>query len=480
MTRKAIYMGPRLKRLRRDLGLTQANMATDLEISPSYVALMERNQRPLTADLLLKLAVTYRIDIAELADDGQDALNARLLAVLREPFFADIDLPALDIADIAASYPAFGEAFLRLHTAYAEEQLALAERHLRGSREVEDGSERADPVSEARQFLAARRNCFPALDDSAAAVAEQAQSVEAMIERLKTRHGLTVRIVEPAVILGALRWHDQHRDRVYLSQLLDHPARRFQLALQLALMEARELIAVIAGEGRFSSQNGHRLARRDLQGQALDRRHRALFNYWAAALLMPYRPFIRAARKARHDIEALAGEFGTSFEQAAHRLTTLQRPGDEGVPFFFLRVDRAGNVSKRLDGAGFPFARHGGACPLWTVHSTFEAPGKVIAQRLELPDGQRFISIARTVSAGGGAWHTPVAQRSVALACAAEFAHLLVYADQQGEGEFTPIGIACHLCHRPQCIARSAPPLGRDMAPDEHLESGVPFAFADR
>lgn len=468
MTRKAIYMGPRLKRLRRDLGLTQSNMATDLEISPSYVALMERNQRPITADLLLKLAVTYRIDIATLADDGQDELNARLQSVLREPFFADIDLPALDIADIAASYPAFGEALLRLHTAYGEEQLALAERQDKATADRSDGNWRADPVNEARHFLAARRNCFPTLDDSASALAEEVGSIEAMVERLKTRHGLAVRFVEPPVILGAVRWHDQHRDRVYFSQLLDHSGRRFQLALQLALMEMRDPIAAIVAEGRFETDNGRRLARR------------ALVNYWAAALLMPYRPFIRAARKARHDIEALAREFGTSFEQVAHRLTTLQRPGDEGVPFFFLRVDRAGNVSKRLDGAGFPFARHGGACPLWNVHSTFDAPGKVLTQRLELPDGQRFISIARTVTAGGGAYNAPVVQRSVALTCAADFAHLVVYADGADSAEFTPIGIACHLCHRPQCIARSAPPLGRDMAPDEHLESGVPFAFADR
>ncbi len=468
MTRKAIYMGPRLKRLRRDLGLTQANMATDLEISPSYVALMERNQRPLTADLLLKLAVTYRIDVATLADDGQEELNARLQSVLREPIFADIDLPALDIADIAASYPAFGEALLRLHTAYGEEQLALAERREGTVGGPTDGPSRADPVNEARAFLAARRNCFPALDDSAAALADELRCVEAMVARLKARHGLTVRFVESSVILGALRWHDQHRDRVYLSQLLDDPARRFQLALQLALLEVRAPIDALIAEGRFETASGRSLARR------------ALTNYWAAALLMPYRPFSRAARKARHDIEALAREFGTSYEQVAHRLTTLQRPGEEGVPFFFLRVDRAGNVSKRLDGAGFPFARHGGACPLWNVHSTFEAPGRVITQRLELPDGQRFISIARTVTAGGGAYSAPVAQRSVALACSAEFATQLVYAEGKDGAGFTPIGIACHLCHRPQCIARSAPPMGRDMAPDEHLESGVPFAFADR
>lgn len=466
MARSATYIGPRLKRLRRELGLTQANMATDLDISPSYVALMERNQRPVTADLLLALARTYHVDLAYLADGGQDEMSARLKAVLREPIFADIDLPALDISDISASYPGFGEALLRLHTAYSEEQMALAERR----EQISTGGpveSTLDPVAQARNFLAARRNCFPVLDESAAAIAAEAGSADALVERLKAKHAISVRFVDPEVILGALRWHDQHRERLYLSQLLDHPARRFQLALQIALLEAKEQIDRVLAEGRLESDNARRLTRR------------ALANYWAAAFMMPYRPFLRAARKSRHDIEALSREFGASFEQVAHRLTTLQQPGEEGVPFFFLRLDRAGNVSKRLDGGGFPLARHGGACPLWNVHATFERLGEVLAQRLELPDGQRFISIARTVRAGGGSYNAPSALRSVALTCPDEFASHLVYADALTAAEPTPIGVACHLCHRPRCIARSAPPIGREIRGDDYRETAAPFSFAD-
>ena len=465
MARTATYIGPRLKRLRRELGLTQANMAADLDISPSYVALIERNQRPVTADLLLAIARTYPVDLAYLADGGQEEMSARLKAVLAEPIFADIDLPSLDISDIAASYPGFGEALLRLHTAYTEEQMALAERREQGTGPI--GESALDPVAQARNFLAARRNCFPALDDSAASVAAEAGSIEALIERLKTRHAINVRFVDPEVILGALRWHDQHRQRVYLSQLLDHPGKRFQLALQIALIEANGLIDRILTEGRLETDNARRLTRR------------ALANYWAAAFMMPYRPFLRSARKSRHDIEALSREFGASFEQVAHRLTTLQQPGEEGVPFFFLRLDRAGNVSKRLDGGGFPLARHGGACPLWNVHATFEQPGQVLAQRLELPDGQRFISIARSVRAGGGAYHAPSALRSVALTCPEEFGSHLVYADALAASEPTPIGVACHLCHRPRCIARSAPPIGREIRGDDYRETPAPFSFAD-
>lgn len=475
MARKALFMGPRLKRVRRDLGLTQANMAADLDISPSYVALMERNQRPVTADLLLKLAGTYKIDIASLADDDSEELGKRLQATIKQPIFADIDLPGLDCADIATSYPGFSEAFLRLHTAFTEEQMAHAQRREMAAGSGSTDAQAADPVGEARAFLAARRNCFPALDDQAAEVAEELRGengreesvwTDALIGRIVRKHGQKVRFTDPEIMLGSLRWHDRHREQVIVSNLLDHPGRRFQLALQIALLEGRKVISEQLLEGRFSGENARRLAQKALTG------------YWAAALLMPYRPFLRAARQTRHDIEALSRRFAASFEQVAHRLTTMGRSGEEGVPFFFLRVDRAGNVSKRLDGAGFPFARTGGSCPLWNVHGTFETPGRIRPQWLELPEGERFFSIARTVEAGGGSWTSARVMRSVALACAGEHARQIVYADGLDEKKTTPIGVACRLCHRPHCIARSAPPIGREMRPDDNRDTGVPFAFS--
>lgn len=466
MARNALYMGPRLKRIRRDLGLTQANMATDLDISPSYIALMERNQRPVTADLLLRLARTYAIDIASLADEESEELPARLTAVLKEPLFADIDLPALDIADIATSYPAFAEALLRLHTAFSEERLELAQRRETGEAGSAGEPVVTDPATEARHFLAARRNYFPLLDNSAAELAEAIRGIEGLSRRLTDHHGIRVQFIEPEIILGAQRFFDLHRRQVLISLQLDHESRLFQLASQLATMEAREDIDRLVGEGRFTSDNARRLARRGLAA------------YWAAALLMPYRRFLQAARSLRYDVEALARSFGVSFEQAAHRLTTLQRPGEEGVPFFFLRVDPAGNVSKRLDGAGFPFARHGGGCPLWNVHSAFQTPGRVVTQRLELPDGQRFFSIARTVVSGGGSWSATSVPRAVALACAEEHMGALIYGDDAATIKPTPIGVACHLCHRPRCIARAAPPIGRDLRSDEYRDTGIPFAFA--
>lgn len=463
---RPVYMGPRLKRLRRELGLTQAEMAADLDISASYVALLERNQRPLTADMLLRLARVYRLDMAEVAGDGGVEHTARLQAVLKGPMFADIDLPPLEVADVATNYPGITEALLRLHTAYHQEQLALADRDAEPGAGAVEGP---DPVAESRRFLAARRNSFPILDDAAERLAQAAGGVEGLTAYLKSRHGLRVRRLPSDVMFGSIRRFDRHRDEILIDETLDGASQSFQLALQLVYIELRKDIDTVLKDGAFESEAGARLTRR------------ALANYTAAAVMMPYSAFARAVEARHYDVEALARQFGTSFEQTAHRLTTLQKPGQERVPFFFIRVDQAGNVSKRLDGAGFPFARHGGGCPLWTVHQLFGMPRRIVTQWLELPDGQRFFSIARTVTAGGGSYGSPVVERSIALACAAEHAGRLIYARGQAEAprEATPIGVTCRLCHRTDCTARSAPPIGRQVLPDDYRRTRAPFGFSD-
>ncbi|MFM8819466.1 MAG: short-chain fatty acyl-CoA regulator family protein [Phenylobacterium sp.] len=462
---RRLYVGPSLRRLRRDLGLTQSDMAQDLEVSASYIALLERNHRPLSAEMLVRLAQTYRLDVAALAAESGDD-SARLQAALRDPMFGGIELKALEVADAAANFPGVTEAFLRLYTAYREEQLALADRSVDG-REGEDAS---DPVAESRRFLAARRNSFPGLDDAAERLAQAVAGNEGLAGHLKARHGLRVRRLPPDVMTGATRRLDRHRREVLLDDTLDGASQSFQLALQTAYLELEAEIGEVLAEGAFETEGGQRLT------------WRALASYAAAALLMPYTAFARAAEARRYDVEALARQFGASFEQTAHRLTTLQKPGQERVPFFFIRVDEAGNVSKRLDGAGFPFARHGGGCPLWSVHQAFRTPRQIVTQWLELPDGQKFFSIARTVTAGGGGFGAPRIERAIALGCAEEHAHRLVYAaDHRGGGpeQATPIGVTCRLCHRAECAARSAPPIGRQILPDDYRRTLAPFGFSD-
>lgn len=463
------YAGPSLRRIRRDRGLTQQDMAADLDVSPSYIALIERNHRPLTAELLLRLAQTYKVDLSKLADEGTDDA-ARLRTILKDPIFADIELPSLEIADVVTNFPGIAEAFLRLYTAYQEEQLALADHGAEIKPVPGRRPDSSDPVGESRRFFAARRNFFPLLDDLAERLAQSVRSADSLTGYLAERHSLKVRRVPPEVMVGSVRRYDFHRREILLDDELDQASQNFQLALQLAYLEMGKEFDAILHEGTFSSEAAERLTRR------------ALASYAAAALLMPYGTFARAVELRHYDIEALGRQFGVSFEQVAHRLTTLQKPGQERVPFFFIRVDEAGNVSKRLDGAGFPFARHGGGCPLWNVHKAFRTPRTIITQWLELPDGQRFFSIARTVTAGGGGYGRPRVDRAVALCCAAEHAAKLIYTRDKpdlGAGSATPIGVACHVCQRTECTARSAPPIGRQILPDDIRRTSTPFGFSD-
>lgn len=466
MEKQGVYLGPRLRRLRRELGLTQATMAEDLGISPSYVALMERNQRPVTAETLLRLAKAYKIDFSEFASDSSTDVAARLQALTSDPILDDIEFEPLEIPDVAHSFPAFAEAMLRLHTAYREEQIALAERRQGSGGDGLDMS--VDPVAAVRNFLSARRNCFPLLDAASEKLSVKILELGGQANYLQQTHGLRIRRLPSSVMTGSMRRLNWHRKELLLDESLDQASQNFQLALQVAYLEFDRDLLTAVNEGNFINDNAKRLA------------HRALAAYCAAAIIMPYAAFARAAESRKYDVEALARQFGASFEQTAHRLTTLQKPGQERVPFFFIRVDMAGNVSKRLNSAGFPFARHGGGCPLWTVHQVFTTPRKIVTQWLELPDGQRFFSIARTVNSGGGGFGIPIVERAVALVCDAHHADRLIYsqADRQAAAP-TPIGIACRLCHRMSCTARSEPPMGRQITLDNFHRPQTPYSLND-
>jgi predicted transcriptional regulator/transcriptional regulator with XRE-family HTH domain len=466
MDKHGVYLGPRLRRLRRDLGLRQADMAADLEISPSYIALMERNQRPVTAETLLRLAKAYKVDFSDFGEQTGPDLIARLQTVMRDPIFADIDLVPLEIGDVVHSFPGVAEAMLRLYTAYKEEQFALADRRQEGFGDAVGTS--GDPVAAVRSFLSARRNCFPVLDTAAEKLSTKVAEAGGLPDYFKQRHQLRVRRLPSEVMAGSLRRLDWHRKDLLLDDTLDAASQNFQLAQQLAYLEFDQEIRNATQEGNFETENARRLA------------HRALAAYCAAAIIMPYAAFAKAVETRRYDIEALSRQFGTSFEQTAHRLTTLQKPGHERIPFFFIRVDVAGNVSKRLNSGNFPFARHGGGCPLWSVHQVFTTPRKVATQWLELPDGQRFFSIARTVSSGGGAFLAPRVERAVALVCEAHHAERLIYSRHHPQAAApTPIGIACRLCHRTTCTSRSEPPIGRQILPDDYRRTEAPFGFSD-
>ncbi|MEX6632615.1 helix-turn-helix domain-containing protein [Hyphococcus lacteus] len=463
---KPLYVGPRIRRIRRDLGLTQAQMAADLEVSASYVTLIERNQRPLPADLLLRIAETYGLDLSAFASGEDDVFN-QLEGMLVDPIFHELSITKEDVRDLMSANPAMGEAVAALYGAYRASRTSAMEARAAGK------AGGVDSVEEARDFITVTRNYFPVLDEMGEEIAAALSNdggnfFDALSKRFKTRHGLSVRVLPADIMVGAYRRHDRHRKQVMVSEALDLASRSFQLTLQLALIEGRAQLDAVVNQGAFESDAGRRLTRA------------ALANYLAGAIMLPYRKFHQSAEELSYDVESIARRFGASFEQVCHRLTTLQRPGAEGVPFFFLRIDAAGNVSKRFSGGVFPFARYGGSCPLWNLHDTFRTPRKIHTQTIQLPDGETYFSIARTVHGGEGGFNAPKAERAVTLGCELKYADKLIYAKNTdlGDGARAQIGVTCRLCSRPACAARAHPPLERRLIIDEHRRLATPFSFA--
>lgn len=463
--KRKLYVGPSIRRLRRERGLTQAQLAGELGVSPSYVNLIERNQRPASADLLVRAAEVYGLNLAAFAEGRSDDLFQSLGAAFQDPLFSNIGLTREDAHELASGNPMLGEAVARLYRAFQGAQSELTEARAAAR------SGPADAVEEARAFIQGNRNYFPALDEAGEAIASETEPgslFEFLIRRFADRHSIRIRILPASVMVGALRRYNRHAREIALSESLDAASRAFHLAHQLALMEQGGTLDRIVNDAKFESDSGRRLARA------------ALANYAAAAIMLPYGAFRAAAIELKHDIEAMSRRFGASFEQVAHRLTTLQRPGAEGVPFFFVRVDAAGNVSKRFSGDVFPFARYGGSCPLWNVHDAFRAPRRIVTQIIQLPTGEKFFSIARTVHGEAGGFGATKIDRAVALGCALDRAGDIVYA--QGldleNASTTPIGVTCRLCDRVDCAARAHPPLKRQLVFDEHRHLATPFSFA--
>lgn len=442
-------------------------MAGELGVSPSYVNLVERNQRPVSADLLVRIAGAYDLDLAAFSGERADDLFQTLNDAFADPILQNAGVTREDAHELAAGNPVLGDALAALYRAYRTAQSELLEARAGGR------SGDADPVDEARGFIQASRNYFAPLDEAGERIAgdigrAQSSLFDALARRFLDVHRLRVRVLPGEVMGGALRRLNRHSGEVLISESLDHASRTFHLALQLALIEESNALDRLVNEAKFETDAGRRLSRT------------ALANYAAAAIMLPYQAFRASATELRHDVEALSRRFNASFEQVAHRLTTLQKPGAEGVPFFFLRVDAAGNVSKRYSGGFFPFARYGGSCPLWNVHETFRTPRRILTQIVALPEGEKFFSIARTVHGGAGYYGAPSAERAVALGCELQHADKLVYADglDLAAAAPTPIGVTCRLCERPDCAARAHPPLKRRLIMDEHRRLATPFSFA--
>ena len=471
---RKLFLGARLKRLRRDLGVTQTRMAEDLGVSPSYFNLLERNQRPMTAQVLLRLAEAYDFDLKSLSSDPESASATGLAEVFSDQMFRDLGVARHEIAEVADSAPGVSEAIVRLYRAYLDQRRTSSD--LSDIGRPEDGAQQpiVTPSDWVRDYIQAQKNYFGDLEEAADELVGDLQPqpqdfAAAARERLAKKHGIQVRIVPVDVLPESVRRFDYHRRRLFLSELLTGAGRSFSLAYQLAVLEHGELIDKLADRANPPDKPTRALLKVSLA------------NSLAAGVLMPYQAFHDAAEATAYDIELIRARFGVSFEQACHRLTTLARPGQRGVPFFMVRVDSAGNISKRFAGSAFPFSRFGGACPRWNIHSCFRTPGRIISQIVETPDSQRYFTIARTVARVA----TPFtgaedSELAIGMGCELKYAERLVYSRglDLKEPVATPIGPACRICERPACPQRAAEPINRTLMVDDFTKSISPYPFA--
>ncbi|MBN9582916.1 MAG: DUF2083 domain-containing protein [Afipia sp.] len=474
---KKLFVGPRFRRIRQQLGLSQTQIAEGLGISPSYINLIERNQRPVTAQILLRLAETYDLDLRDLATADEDRFFAELNEIFSDPLFRQIDLPKQELRDLAELCPGVTHALQRLYAAYTEarrgETMAAAQFAERSEGGVGARFE-ANPIERVRDLIEANRNYFPELETAAETVRDElnvaAQDLlAALTARLRERHAMTVRIMPVDVMRETLRRWDRHRRQLLISELIDLPGRAFQLAIQVALAECGPTIDAIVNRAGPLDDTTRKLYRITLA------------NYYAAAVMMPYPAFQSAAETLGYDLQVLGQRFNAGFEQICHRLTTLQRPNARGVPFFMLRVDNAGNVSKRFSSGTFPFSKFGGTCPLWNVHSTFDTPDRMLQQVIELPDGSRYFSIAQMVRRPAAPYPQPQPRFAIGLGCEIRHAAKLVYAGglDLDTIQGAPIGVNCRLCERENCSQRAEPPLTRTLILDEYTRRVSSFSFSN-
>ncbi|MBC2644374.1 MULTISPECIES: short-chain fatty acyl-CoA regulator family protein [unclassified Rhodococcus (in: high G+C Gram-positive bacteria)] len=465
-----MYAGARLRRLREERGLTQSALAKTLGLSTSYFNQLENDQRPLTVQVLLKLNSELDLDMGFFAADT----DARLLADLQEVFGENpdaADISATDIDELISRVPDAARVLVGLHRRLrgATEQLEQFSSGIDG--QLPDRST-AMPYEDVRDFFYDQRNHIPALDTAAENLFTSRGltlgGLDLQLSRLLAdEHGITVSIrTDDPARPGPKRTFDPAARILTLARRLSPGQRAFQLATQLAFLTQAETIDTIVTRAESLPDQSRALARVGLA------------NYFAGALILPYTHFLTAAEALRYDIDLLGMKFEVGFETVCHRLSTLQRRGRRGVPFFFVRTDRAGNISKRQSATAFHFSRVGGSCPLWVVHEAFATPGRIRTQIAQMPDGRSYLWLARTTDESTPGYLSQKRDFAIGLGCDLTYASKLVYSHGLHVDDPTaavPIGAGCKVCERPNCAQRAFPQLGRTINVDENSAATIPY-----
>ncbi|MDR6754778.1 putative transcriptional regulator/transcriptional regulator with XRE-family HTH domain [Mycoplana sp. BE70] len=470
MAENKIFAGPKVRRIRNTLGLTQTAMAQALSISPSYLNLIERNQRPLTVQLLLRLASVYKVDLEDL--QGEASGSARQLReVFADPLLAG-ELPGdQELVEVVEAAPNVAGGILKLYRAYREQALRLsdlAELLSREGRATSLAGARL-PMDEVREKLEQRPNYFDGIDLAAElfheTLAPGDDLMGALKGWLKREHGVVVRLLPIHAMPTLRRRFDRHSMRLFLSERLSMHDQLREVAMEAVQIVLQGEIAAELDQLGLSGGEARRIARFELA------------RYAAHALMMPYESFCATAQRVRFDIDALRSRFSVSYEQAANRLTMLQRPGRSALPLFLLEIDVAGHRLRRAGAQGFPQARFGGGCPKLNIHAAFAQPGQIIVDQVEMPDGAAFLLVSRTLEGPQATFGERVRRTALLIGCDAAMAAETVYGEATGQRAPIQVGTACRLCERQGCLARAEPPVTRPLGLDEMVAGVSLFDF---
>ena len=455
MSQLDLKIGPKIKAFRRQLGLQANKLAEELEISPSYLNLIEGGKRKIDGDLLLKVCEKLNIQLSDLTTKSDINLENTISEILDDKLFEDLDILGPEVKDLVGTNPKIGRALVRLGDILKKKDHELINKIEKLSGKIVDNRKNSFPGEVISDFLQENKNYFPKLEEFANKVFEKIQVNNrtryiALCEYLKKEYSITVKDIIPEDGKPFSKIFNKKKKELLLSDYSTLETKKLHAASQIAQEGASKEIDQYLSNFNFPSEESKRLTQV------------ALLNYCGAAILMPYKLFHSECKKLKYDLELLQNTFATSFEQVAHRVTCLQDPKLPGIPFHMLRTDIAGNISKRFSLSGIEIPRYGGACPRWNVYSAFTRPGVIQAAVSKMTNGEKYVCIARTVEKGVGRYGLSKSILSIGLGCEAKYAKQFVYTenlDISDKKTEIPIGVSCRTCDRLDCSQRAFPPL---------------------
>ena len=455
MSQLNLKIGPKIKAFRRQLGIQANKLAEQLGISPSYLNLIEGGKRKIDGDLLLKVCQELKIELSDLTTKSDLNLANNISELLDDELFEDLDILGPEVKDLVNTNPKIARALIKLGDNFKQKDHEMINKVENLSGKIIDNRKASFPGEVISDFLQENKNYFPKLEEFANTIFDKVQQSNrtryiALCEFLKSEYSITVKDIIPEEGKPFSKIYKKNKKELWLSDYVSLETKKLYAAAQIANEGAMQEINECLSKFKFPSEESKKLTQV------------ALLNYCGAAILMPYKLFHSECKKLKYDLELLQNTFATSFEQVAHRVTCLQDPKLPGIPFHMLRVDIAGNISKRFSLSGIEIPRYGGACPRWNVYSAFTRPGVIQAAVSKMTNGEKYVCIAKTVEKGVGRFGRSKSILSIGLGCEAKYAKDFICTeniDITDKKTEIPIGVSCRTCDRLDCSQRAFPPL---------------------